>query len=53
MTKRKSKKIKKSTILAIVAAEDPTRYKYRVVKPEKGKGKKKRPRKKKWVISHD
>lgn len=34
--------------MAIVASEDPKRYKDRTVKPEKGKGRKKRPRKKKW-----
>jgi hypothetical protein len=39
---------KKNVILAIVVAEDPTRYQERTVKPEKGKGRKERPRKKGW-----
>jgi hypothetical protein len=37
----------KNVILAIVASEDPTRYKERTVRPEKGKGRKDRPRIKK------
>lgn len=38
------KKRRKNTILAIVQKNDPERYRDRVVKPEKGKGKKSRPR---------
>lgn len=34
----------KNVIMAIVQSEDPTRYKIRTVKPEKGKGRKDRPR---------
>jgi len=40
----------RNIILAIVAKEDPTRYRSRTVLPEKGKGSKKRPRNKKVVI---
>lgn len=42
----KKRKRKKNTILAIVVSEDPTRYRDRIVHPEKGKGRKDRPRKK-------
>lgn len=44
-----SKQKKRNVIMAIVANEDPTRYKDRTVKPEKGKGRKDRPRQKKWA----
>jgi hypothetical protein len=37
----------KNVILAIVQSEDPKRYRERTVLPEKGKGKKNRPRNKK------
>lgn len=40
----------KNVILAIVSREDPTRYRDRTVLPEKGKGKKERPRKKSWKV---
>jgi len=35
---------RKNTILAIVQQNDPERYRERIVKPEKGKGRKDRPR---------
>jgi hypothetical protein len=35
-------------MLAVVEKEDPNRYRDRTVLPEKGKGKKERPRKKSW-----
>ncbi len=38
----------KNVILAIVQSSDPTRYRDRTVLPEKGKGRKSRPRKKGW-----
>lgn len=43
----------KNVILAIVAKNDPTRYKIRTVKPEIGKGRKYRPRKKDWNKNED
>ncbi len=44
-TKRKKSPLKiKNTELAILATEDPTRFKQRTVKPKKGRGRKKRPR---------
>ncbi len=47
MIKKKKKSKKKNTIMAIVQANDPERYRERTVQPEKGKGRKHRPRKKK------
>ena len=44
MAKRKKKKGRKCTILAIVQKYDHKRYRDRTVKPEKGKGRKDRPR---------
>lgn len=41
--KRKPRK-PRNTILAIIAKNDPTRLKDRTLKPEKGKGRKERPR---------
>jgi stalled ribosome alternative rescue factor ArfA len=41
---------KKNVIMAIVQSEDPERYRTRTVEPEKGKGRKDRPRKKSWKI---
>ncbi len=41
--KRKQRK-PRNTILAIVAKNDPTRLKDRTVQPEKGRGRKDRPR---------
>lgn len=41
--KEKNKR-RKNTILAIVQQNDPERYRDRVVKSEKGKGRKDRPR---------
>ena len=38
----------KNTIMAIVQKNDPLRYRERTVLPEKGRGKKDRPRKKSW-----
>jgi len=40
--------MKRNIILAIVAKEDYKRYRDRTVKPEKGRGRKDRPRKRKW-----
>jgi len=42
----KKKKGNKNVILAIVQKEDPHRYRDRVVRPEKGMGRKDRPRNK-------
>ena len=42
--KAKRKARRKNVILSIVAKNDPTRLRDRVVKPEKGKGRKDRPR---------
>ena len=42
--KRKAKKGRKNTILAIVQKYDHKRYRNRTVKPEKGRGRKDRPR---------
>lgn len=39
---------RKNVILAIVQSEDPARYRDRTVLPEKGKGRKTRPRVKSW-----
>jgi len=44
---------KKNVIMAIVAKEDPARFRSRTVEPEKGKGKKSRPRVKKIDSSGD
>lgn len=46
MTKPKFPKPPKrrNTVLAIVAANDPTRFRSRTVAPKKGKGRKERPR---------
>ena len=38
------KKRRKNTILAVIAHNDPTRLRDRTVKPEKGRGRKDRPR---------
>lgn len=38
----------RNTILAAVLASDPRAVKLRVVMPEKGRGRKDRPRKKRW-----
>ena len=40
----KKKRKPRNTILAIVAKNDPTRFRDRTVSPEKGKGRKERPR---------
>jgi hypothetical protein len=42
--KRKRKQRRKCSILAIIQKQDPTRLRIRTVKPEKGKGRKHRPR---------
>lgn len=39
----------KNVIMAIVQKTDPNRYRDRTVLPEKGQGKKERPRKKNWT----
>lgn len=39
--------------MATIAENDPTRFKDRTVKPEKGKGRKIRPRVKNWASSKD
>ena len=45
----KKKKVKKgNVILSKIQKEDPERLRDRTVKPEKGKGRKSRPRKKNW-----
>jgi hypothetical protein len=46
MAKRKRRKPRKprNTILAVIAKMDPARLRDRTVKPEKGKGRKERPR---------
>lgn len=45
MAKRKRKlRKKRNVIMALVAKNDPTRFRDRTVKPEKGKGRKDRPR---------
>lgn len=41
-------KKKRNYLLALVAKNDPARYRTRTVKPEKGKGRKNRPRRKDW-----
>jgi hypothetical protein len=46
--KKRKKKKKRNVLIAIVSKEDCKRYRERTVKPEKGKGKKTRPRKKQW-----
>lgn len=47
MAKRKRKqRRRRNVILAIIAKNDPTRLRDRVVKSEKGKGRKERPRNK-------
>lgn len=51
MAKRKRKK-NKNIILQYIAENDPTRFKTDTVKPEKGKGRKDRPRTK-TVDPHD
>ena len=49
MAKRKKSK-PRNYIKAAIAQNDPTRYRDRIVKPEKGKGRKDRPRNKKVDI---
>lgn len=51
--KNKPKKRKKprNAVLAVILKLDPRRLKERIVKPEKGKGRKDRPRKKNWLDS--
>ena len=46
--KKKRRVKKRNQILAAVANNDPTRYRQRTVRPEKGKGRKNRPRRKNW-----
>lgn len=41
---KRKKRRRKNTILAIVQQNDPTRYRERTVLPERGKGRKERPR---------
>lgn len=41
---KKRKRRRKCSILAIIQKQDPTRLRDRTVKPEKGKGRKHRPR---------
>lgn len=43
----------KNVIMAIVQKNDPERYRSRTVEPEKGKGRKNRPRKKSWDFNKD
>lgn len=40
----------RNKIMLIVAKEDPTRYRNRTVKAEKGLGRKDRPRNKNWGV---
>lgn len=47
MTKLKKKK-KRNYVMAAIAENDPARYRDRVVMPEKGRGRKERPRNKNW-----
>lgn len=42
----KNKKKKRNMVLAVILKLDPRRLKERIVKPEKGRGRKDRPRKK-------
>lgn len=43
-TKQRKPRKPRNTILAIIAKNDPTRLKDKIVHPEKGKGRKDRPR---------
>lgn len=50
--KKKQAKPRNHT-LAVIAANDPTRFRDRTVNPEVGKGRKDRPRQKKWENEFD
>lgn len=43
----------KNVIMAIIQKNDPNRYRDRTVLPEKGQGKKQRPRKKNWTVEKE
>lgn len=48
MTKKKQKQKVRNQVLRVILEFDPARLRTRTVKPEKGKGRKDRPRKKNW-----
>jgi len=52
MAKKKKPKIR-NYVLAYILKNDPTRLRTRTVQPEKGKGRKDRPRNNKWDSSLD
>ena len=46
-------KAKRNSVMRRIAEMDPTRFRQRTVKPEKGKGRKQRPRKKDFRDAYD
>lgn len=46
--KKKRKFKKRNRIMATIAENDPKRFRQRTVKPERGKGRKERPRQNNW-----
>jgi hypothetical protein len=53
MSKKKKRRRPKNAILAIIQQQDPERLRNRTVKPEKGQGRKDRPRDNRWDNSFD